>query len=318
MIVQPTREALERAAEIIRSGGLVAFPTETVYGLGANALDASAVARIYEAKGRPFASPLIVHVLDEVGARSLTAEWPKHAQQLAERFWPGPLTLVLKKAESVPDLVTAGLDSVGIRVPANPVALALIRSAGVPIAAPSANLFTQLSPTTAQHVEAGLGTRVDMILDGGPTTVGIESTVVSLRRTPPSILRPGMISRAELEEVTGIIWQREFGATQLTDAAESPGQHPRHYSPRTPFYLLGAGIDPPPGRGRIIELPADRESYAHHLYAELHRADAEGWDWIAVMRPPDTAEWSGILDRLKRAEHAAIEYQAVIRSKVLL
>lgn len=318
MIVQPTGEALERAAEIIRSGGLVAFPTETVYGLGANALDADAVARIYQAKGRPFASPLIVHVLDEIGARSLAAEWPRQAQQLAQRFWPGPLTLVLKKAESVPDLVTAGLDSVGIRVPANPTALALIRAAGVPIAAPSANLFTQLSPTTAQHVETSLGTRVDMILDGGPTPVGIESTVVSLRRTPPSILRPGMISRAELEAITGIVWQREFDRTRLTDSAESPGQHPRHYAPRTPFYVLEPGTDPPSGRGRIIELPADRESYAHQLYAELHRADGEGWDWIAVMRPPDTAEWSGILDRLKRAAHATIENQAVARSNALL
>ncbi len=318
MIVQPTKEALERAAEIIRSGGLVAFPTETVYGLGANALDANAVARIYEAKGRPFASPLIVHVGDEVGARSLTAEWPKYAQQLAQRFWPGPLTLVLKKAESVPDLVTAGLDSVGIRVPANPVAFALIRAARVPIAAPSANLFTQLSPTTAQHVEAGLGTRVDMILDGGPTTVGIESTVVSLRRTPPSILRPGMISRTELETATGIVWREEIDRTQLTDAAESPGQHPRHYAPRTPFYVLGSRSDSPSGRGRIIELPADREAYAHQLYAELHRADEEGWDWIAVIRPPDTTEWSGILDRLKRAAHAASESQAVARSNALL
>jgi L-threonylcarbamoyladenylate synthase len=318
MIVQPTREALERAAEIIRSGGLVAFPTETVYGLGANALDTDAVARIYEAKGRPFASPLIVHVLDEVAARALASEWPKQAQQLAQRFWPGPLTLVLRKAETVPDLVTAGLDSVGIRVPANPVALALIRAAGVPIAAPSANLFTHLSPTTAQHVESGLGTRVDMILDGGATTVGIESTVVSLRRTPPSILRPGMISQSELQAATGIAWQREVDRTRISDGAESPGQQPRHYAPRTPFYVLGPGMDRPSGRGRIIELPADRESYAHQLYAELHRADQQGWDWIAVLRPPDTAEWSGILDRLKRAAQATIEDQAVARSNTLL
>jgi L-threonylcarbamoyladenylate synthase len=319
MIVQPTREALERAAEIIRSGGLVAFPTETVYGLGASALDANAVARIYAVKGRPFASPLIVHVSDEVGARSQVAEWPRQAQQLAKRFWPGPLTLVLKKAESVPDLVTAGLDSVGIRVPANPIALALIRAADLPIAAPSANLFTQLSPTTAQHVEAALGNRVDMILDGGPTTVGIESTVVSLRRTPPSILRPGMISQIELETATGIVWQREFERTRITDAAESPGQHPRHYAPRTPFYVLGPGVEPPSGRGRVIQLPTDRELYAHQLYAELHRADGEGWDWIAVTRPPETAEWSGILDRLTRAARATTEEnQVVARSKALL
>lgn len=318
MIVQPSEEALERAAEIIRGGGLVAFPTETVYGLGGNALDADAIARIYQVKGRPSASPLIVHVQDEIGARSLTAEWPRHAQRLAQQFWPGPLTLVLKKSGSIPDLVTAGLDSVGIRVPSNPVALALIRAAGVPIAAPSANLFTQLSPTTAQHVEAALGSRVEMILDGGPTAVGIESTVVSLRRTPPSILRPGMISQTELEAATGITWQREIDRTKLTDAAESPGQHPRHYAPRTPFYVLDAGVEPPSGRGRIIDLPADRNSYAHQLYAELHRADEERWDWIAVLRPPDAPEWTGILDRLRRAAYATAENQAVTRSNALL
>lgn len=301
MIVQPSKEAIERAGEMIRNGGLVAFPTETVYGLGANALDAQAVGRIYEAKGRPFASPLIVHVADEVTARSLTAEWPPLAQQLAQRYWPGPLTLVLRKAEIVPDLVTAGLDSVGIRIPANDVALALIRAAGVPIAAPSANLFTQISPTTAQHVREGLGERVDLVLDGGPTEVGIESTVASLRRNPPAVLRPGMISRADLESVTGLVWEREIDLPHLTNAAESPGLHPRHYAPRTPFYLLESGVEPRSGRGRILDLPSGRERYAHELYAELHRADDEGWDWIAVARPPETAEWAGILDRLKRA-----------------
>jgi L-threonylcarbamoyladenylate synthase len=301
MTIEPSTEALARAAEIIRRGGLVAFPTETVYGLGANALDSQAVARIFEAKGRPFASPIIVHVGDELGARAITAEWPKQADLLARRFWPGPLTLVLKKAEIVPDLVTAGLDSVGIRMPANPVALALIRAAGVPIAAPSANLFTQLSPTTAQHVAEGLGRRVEMILDGGPTQVGIESTVVSLRRRPPAVLRPGMISMAELEAATGETWEREMDRPHLTEAAESPGLHPRHYAPRTPFYVLEPGMTPRTGRGRIIELPFDREEYGRRLYAELHKADGEGWDWIAITRPPDTAEWAGILDRLKRA-----------------
>ncbi len=306
MIVEASREALARAAEIIRQGGLVAFPTETVYGLGANALDAEAVARIYQAKNRPFASPVIVHVADEATARSLTTEWPEHASQLARRFWPGPLTLVLRKAGIVPDLVTAGLDSVGIRMPSNRIALDLIRMAGVPVAAPSANLFMQLSPTTAQHVAEGLGSRVDMILDGGPAQVGIESTVASLRRIPPAVLRPGMISQAELEAATGIRWERELDRPHVTDpptrdAAESPGLQPRHYAPLTPFYVLEPGIALRSGRGRIIELPFDHAQYARRLYAELHQADAEGWDWIAVTRPPDTPEWAGILDRLKRA-----------------
>jgi L-threonylcarbamoyladenylate synthase len=279
----------------------VAFPTETVYGLGANALDARAVARIFEVKKRPFASPLIVHVADHATARSLTVEWPRNAELLSRRFWPGPLTLVLRKAAIVPDLVTAGLDSVGIRMPSNPVALALIRAARVPIAGPSANPFMQLSPTTAQHVQDGLGEAVDLILDGGPTQVGIESTVASLRRSPPAILRPGMISQSELEAATGISWEREIDRPHIAEPAESPGLHERHYSPRTPFFVLDAAEALPPGRGRLIDLPPERELYAQKIYAELHQADAEGWDWIAVMRPPESPGWDGILDRLKRA-----------------
>lgn len=317
MIVEPTVEALERAAAIIRGGGLVAFPTETVYGLGANALDAAAIKRIYETKNRPFASPLIVHVPSEAEARSLAAEWPETAQVLAQKFWPGPLTLVVKKAEIVPDLVTAGLDSVGIRVPANRIALALLQAAGVPIAAPSANLFSQISPTTAEHVEAALGSRVDMVLDGGPAEVGIESTVVSLRRAPPTILRPGMISQSALEAATGTAWESELCRTELTGPAESPGLHPLHYAPRTPFYVLKSTSDAPAGRGRLIELPADRAAYAHQLYAELHKADGERWDWIAVVRPPDTEEWAGVLDRLKRAQHSRADDQAIATSNAL-
>ncbi len=291
-------EELNRAAELIRHGGLVAFPTETVYGLGANALDEAAVARIYEAKGRPFASPLIVHVADEAMARSLTAEWPQTAQLLAARFWPGPLTLVVKKAALIPDLVTAGLNSVGVRMPSHAMALELIRRAGVPIAAPSANRFSEISPTTAEHVRSGLGDRVDMILDGGPTQVGIESTVVSLTRNPPVVLRPGMITHSELEAVTGVRWEREI---DLPHVSESPGLHPRHYAPRTPLYVLEAGAEQPNGKGRLIEMPADPKTYAAKLYAELHKADAEGWEWLAVEKPPETPEWVGIFDRLKRA-----------------
>jgi L-threonylcarbamoyladenylate synthase len=287
-----------RAAELIRSGHLVAFPTETVYGLGANALDPEAVRRIFEAKERPWASPLIVHVADEKMARTVSAEWPVTAQRLVRQFWPGPLTLVLKKAAVVPDLVTAGLASVGVRMPSHPMALELIRRAGVPIAAPSANRFTELSPTTADHVREGLGDRVDMILDGGPTTVGIESTVIALHRAPPAILRPGIITEEELARVAGVRFEREM---DLPHIVESPGQHPKHYAPQTPFILLDTDAVAPDGRGRIVDMPADPKSFAAMLYAELHKADREGWDWIAIRRPPDTPEWAGILDRLQRA-----------------
>lgn len=293
-----TEENLDRAAELIRSGGLVAFPTETVYGLGANALQAGAVSRIYEAKGRPWASPLIVHVSDEAMARAVTAEWPDAAHRLADHFWPGPLTIIVKKAAIVPDLVTAGLDSVGVRVPSHPVALDLIRRAAVPIAAPSANRFGEISPTTAEHVRASLGDRVDLILDGGPARVGIESTVISLRRDPPAILRPGMVTQEELEAVTGLRWEREI---DLPHISESPGLHARHYAPRTAFYVLEPGASKPAGNGRVIEMPSDPTPYAAKLYSALHEADTQGWDWIAVEKPPDTEPWAGILDRLRRA-----------------
>lgn len=298
MIVDPSEQWLARAAEIIRKGGLVAFPTETVYGLGANALDPEAVKRIYETKGRPLASPLIVHVAGEAMARSIAADWPELAQRLAAHFWPGPLTIIVKKALLVPDLVTAGLDSVGIRMPAHPVARALIERAGVPIAAPSANRFMEVSPTTAEHVQAALGKSVPLILDGGASEVGIESTVVSLRRDPPLVLRPGMISRDELESATGVQWEREMN---LPHVSESPGLHPRHYAPRTKLYVLEPQVARPPGNGKVIRLPSTPRPYAAQLYAELRQADTEGWDWIAVEQPPETPEWEAILDRLTRA-----------------
>src|SRR5580658_6888878 len=198
------KTCLSNAAGLIRAGELVAFPTETVYGLGANALDAAAIEKIFAAKGRPPSSPLIVHVSSIEMAHSLAREWPERAEQLARVFWPGPLTLVLPKQPHVPDRLTAGLDTVGVRMPANSIALALIQEAGVPIAAPSANPFTELSPTTAQHVRDGLGDRVAMVLDGGRTTVGIESTVLSIAATGAAVLlRPGMVTRQEIEAVIG-------------------------------------------------------------------------------------------------------------------
>lgn len=281
---------LERAAELLRAGQLVAFPTETVYGLGANALDEAAVRRIFEAKGRPLSSPLIVHVASIEMARDLAREWPAEADLLARRFWPGPLTLVVPKNAEVPDLVTAGLPSVGLRIPAHPVARALLDVAGIPIAAPSANRFTGLSPTTAAHVREGLGDAVDLILDGGPCTVGIESTVLSLAGPRPRILRPGMITRTQIEEV--------IGPVEVGGGAESPGQHAQHYRPRTPVVL---GDSPREGHGVRLDVTGDPSAWAERLYAELHDLDRKGYDWIAIDLPPDTPEWAGIRDRLLRA-----------------
>jgi|HubBroStandDraft_1064217.scaffolds.fasta_scaffold147429_2 L-threonylcarbamoyladenylate synthase len=297
-------ENLRRGADLIRSGGVVAFPTETVYGLGANVFDAAAVARIFAVKGRPRQSPLIVHVDSIDMARTLVLEWPDAADRLARRYWPGPLTLVLPKQPSIPDIVTAGLATVAVRMPSHPLALALIRAAGVPIAAPSANPFTQLSPTTAAHVRQSLGDAVDLVLDGGPATVGIESTVLWLAGAEPVLLRPGVIPLPELESLIGPVRIGEGSA----GAHASPGMHTQHYRPRTPLVLLAAGDPPPSGRGEWLrpgrEMPAEPAAYAAMLYATLHRLDAKGLEWIAVERPPDAPEWAGVRDRLKRAAGA--------------
>ena len=290
--------SVEYAAALIRAGRLVAFPTETVYGLGANALDAEAVARIFAAKRRPRSSPLIVHVDSIAMARSLAAAWPESAEILARRYWPGPLTLVLPKQPSIPDIVTAGLPTVGLRMPAHPLALDLIRAAGVPIAAPSANRFTELSPTAAAHVPDSLA---DYVLDGGPAHVGIESTVLSLAGDPV-LLRPGVIPLPEIEALIGPV---RIAAAPASGPHASPGQHPRHYRPATPLLLLPPGQPTPPGRGVRLrighEMPADPLAYAAVLYETLHRLDQQNLDWIALEPPPDTPDWAGVLDRLKHA-----------------
>ena len=310
-MTSPSKSAIAEAARLICAGKLVAFPTETVYGLGANALDAAAVARIFAAKGRPASSPLIVHVASLEAAQALVTEWPAAADQLARRFWPGPLTLVLPKRPVIPDIVTAGLPTVGVRVPANPWALALLEAAQLPIAAPSANRFMQLSPTTAAHVRDSLGDSVDYILDGGATQVGIESTVVSLAGSRPVLLRPGMISAADIEQVIGKI---ETAQPMVGGAHPSPGMHARHYSPRTPlvFQIPSQGrgaylwLTRPLEGAQNIRMPADAVSYAAALYETLHKLDSEKLDWIAVERPPDSPEWAGILDRLTRASSGAM------------
>jgi L-threonylcarbamoyladenylate synthase len=330
------REEIDRAADLLRTGRLVVFPTETVYGLGANALDAEAVARVYVVKRRPATSPLIVHVASIEMAKSLASDWPESADRLARRFWPGPLTLVLPTAQAgtpapgcpaerssaiIPAIVTAGLPTIALRLPAHPIALALIRAAGIPLAAPSANRFTELSPTTADHVRHSLGSEVDLILDGGPCEVGIESAVISLTGPHPTLLRPGGISRTQLEAVIGPI---ESAEEVEAGAHPAPGMHPRHYSPRTALYLTTDGKLPDPGQGQeeaaeekglylqyqnppnrpnitIHHMPQSAAGYAAALYDVLHQADANAYDWIAIDIPPNTPRWEAVQDRLKRA-----------------
>ena len=290
-------EEIARAAQILQNGGLVIFPTETVYGLGANALDENAVRGIFAAKQRPLSSPLIVHVSSLAMAQNVVASWPSLAQKLADKFWPGPLTLVLPKRSMVPSVVTAGLPSVGVRMPSHEVALKLISLTGLPIAAPSANRFKEISPTNYEHAFGSLGSRVEMILDGGPARVGIESTVVSLAGAQPLVLRPGSVSIGDLETVTGVAWQ--MAAPE--EAAASPGQHIRHYAPQTPLYLVSTNTGLPNGSGLVIDMPREPREFATVLYARLHAADKQGLEWLAIVRPPDAPEWFAIHDRLRRA-----------------
>lgn len=320
----PSPQVIAAAAEVIRRGGLVAFPTETVYGLGADALSETAVLGIFAAKGRPSYNPIIAHVASVKLAQSLVTRWPETAGQLAATFWPGPLTLVLPKAPHVPLALTAGRDTVAVRMPAHPVALALIAAADRPIAAPSANRFTELSPTTADHVERGLGARIDMILDSGPTSVGIESTVVDLSGASPVLLRPGMLSRVALERVLGAPLGDPAPAAHATEARLAPGMMDRHYAPRARVVLARAfdveavitretvaghrvgaiviGADAA-GAAALQRLSPDAAGYAQGLYAALHAVDAAACDVACVELPPDAPEWAGVNDRLRRAAH---------------
>jgi L-threonylcarbamoyladenylate synthase len=320
----PEPDAIARAADVLRRGGLVAFPTETVYGLGANALNAGAVSRIFAAKGRPPTNPLIVHVADAAGARSVVSTWPDTATYLAERFWPGPLTLVLPRTAFVPDVVTASGPTVAVRVPAHPVAQALLRSTGFPLAAPSANASNYVSPTQAEHVRHDLDGRIDLILDGGPTPGGLESTVLDLTSSPPRLLRPGLVTAAELELVLGPIAQ----ASESPAAAPlpSPGMLRRHYAPRAALECVVGGqdrvealcregrrvgwlaIDSPalpqlPGL-TVVPMSRDPAEYAACLYAALHELDALGVEHIVVSLPPHGDAWLAIHDRLRRASTA--------------
>jgi L-threonylcarbamoyladenylate synthase len=300
---------IEKAAAILRAGGLVAFPTETVYGLGADATSADAVARIFAAKGRPPTNPVIVHVVDAGVAQRYVTHWPDTAQQLASRFWPGPLTLVLPKASNIPPIVTAGRDTVGLRAPAHSVALALLRAFDGPIAAPSANQSNHLSPTTAQHVRDEFGSSVDLILDGGSCQVGIESTVLDLSLPIPRILRPGSVTREQIESVVGPV-EMNSNITSVALPASSPGQHPVHYAPRTKsFRFLPSERDRVPASSGIIgftetakvRMPSDPALYAQRMYQVLRELDAMGLPAIYVEMPPDEPKWTAVRDRLIRA-----------------
>ena len=305
---------IRRAAEILRAGGLVAFPTETVYGLGADASSAEAVARLYAAKGRPPNHPVIIHFATPENAFSFSREVPAAARKLAERFWPGPLTLILKRSSKAGDFITGGQDSVGLRVPAHPVAQLLLREFGRGVAAPSANLFGNVSPTTAVHVREELQGKVELVLDGGPSEVGIESTILDLSGGEPVLLRPGGISKSQLEEVMhlGI---REKNAT----SPRHSGGLERHYAPRTPALLVAPhALDGEIAKRRNavavlafsrpdervdywVRMPREPRGYAQRLYAALRELDGAGCETILIETPPETEEWIAVRDRLSRA-----------------
>jgi L-threonylcarbamoyladenylate synthase len=308
--------ALADAAAVLQRGGLVAFPTETVYGLGADAFNARAVARIFEVKARPSFDPLIVHLAEAASLDWVAVSDDPRATDLAARFWPGPLTLVLKRRPEIPDIVTSGLDTVGVRVPAHSAARALIAAAGTPLAAPSANPFGYVSPTTAEHVAELLGDAVDLVLDGGPCRVGLESTILSLAGDPV-ILRPGGLAREALEEALGMA----LPVAGPSDRPLAPGQLQKHYATRTPLVILEGQAEPdaPRGEGRVgllaqrptrasgfaaVEVLATDgsiETAAARLFAALRRLDAMGLDRILAEPCEETGLGYAIMDRLRRA-----------------
>lgn len=322
--MHPDPAVIGDAAHILRSGGLVAFPTETVYGLGANALDRDAVRRIFAAKGRPATNPVIVHLASVADVAQVVAEWPATAARLAAAFWPGPLTLVLPRRAGVPDEVTAGQPTVAVRVPAHPVALALLHAAQVPVAAPSANRSTAVSPTTGAHVASSLGDAVDLILDAGPTDVGIESTVIDLTGDQAVLLRPGTIPLTAIEALVGPLGRP--AARAEGSPYRAPGMMERHYAPAARVRLfaphdlpavegeiarvtaegarVGAvtrGGPAPRGATDVVRLLDDPDGYARGLYDALHTLEGAGCALIVIERVPDDDRWLGVRDRLTRA-----------------
>jgi L-threonylcarbamoyladenylate synthase len=304
---------VRRAAEILRAGGLVAFPTETVYGLGADASSEKAVARLYAVKRRPAEHPVIVHFASADEAFQWAQEAPPHARKLAEKFWPGPLTLILKRSGRAKDFVTGGQDSVGLRVPSHPIARELLQEFQGALAAPSANRFGLVSPTSAAHVREDLGADVDLVLEGGPSEVGIESTIVDLSGPAAVLLRPGTISKAELEEVLSKLQEKTHASPRHSGGLE------RHYAPRTPAQLVATHeLDREITKGKNtvavlafsrpdervdfwLRMPREPRAYAQRFYAALRELDSAGCERILVEAPPETPEWSAVRDRLRRA-----------------
>lgn len=312
MIIQ---QEINKAAAILRAGGLVAIPTETVYGLGADARNPDAIAKVFTAKQRPHSHPLIVHVVDFNQVGEWAREIPAAARQLAQAFWPGPLTLILKKRPEVLDIITGGQESIALRIPRHPVTLALLREFGGGLVAPSANRFTRVSPTTAEAVRAELGDKVDMILDGGACEVGLESTILDLSGTVPRILRPGMIGPEQLTAVLGT--EVHVTRQDYPDEVRVPGMHHLHYSPvtRTELFtstkiaaanlpavcLTYSGIKFADERVTVIQMPSSPDAYAQMLYATLRAQDEQQYQRILIEAVPDTAEWDAIRDRIMKA-----------------
>jgi L-threonylcarbamoyladenylate synthase len=321
----PDAAVLAEAVRVLRAGGLVAMPTETVYGLAARALDEQAVARVYAAKGRPTHHPLIAHVEGEAQARALAASWPERASLVAKAFWPGPLTVVVDRAPAVPAAVSGGGPSIALRAPAHPVALALLHALGEPLAAPSANRFQGLSPTTAAHVVKQLGDAVDLVLDAGPCAAGIESTVVDLRGPRPRVLRPGALDPASLRRVLPDL-ETPGESLRGGEARVSPGMEARHYAPRARLIVadtweearrIAYGLASGGARVGLVthekrttsvpeqqilarSLPRDPAQYARLLYRTLHDLDDAGVDAIVVQGVPDDEAWWAVTDRLRR------------------
>ena len=320
--------AVKRAVELLRAGEVVALPTETVYGLAANALDEKAVAKIFQIKNRPANNPIIVHIASVEMAKRSVAHWPVGADQLAKAFWPGPLTLVLPRAKGIPGIVTAGGTTVGVRCPGHPFIQAVIRECGFPLAAPSANLSSRVSPTNVGHVRQQLGGKICLIVDGGQSQVGIESTVLDLTVSPPQVLRPGMIHAESLAAVVGKVrGQRADVRSKGSQALPSPGLLKKHYAPKAKLLILSwcndadlksqitnrksqiasshiiahTHIPAAENFARVSVIPHVAEAFARAIYAELHRCDAAGADLIVIEAPPESPEWSGIADRLRRA-----------------
>lgn len=303
-ILTPTPEAIQTAARTIRQGGVVVIPTETVYGIACDALNKDAVMRVFEVKGRPSDNPLIVHISEWDMLDMVAQDIPPLAKKFAEKYWPGPLTLVLPKRPEVPLETTGGLNSVAVRMPRHRVALDVIRQAERPIAAPSANVFMALSPTRAQDIDPEILVEVDVILDGGPCEVGLESTVLDLTDDTPRILRPGAITRADIQAITG----RPLGLNPPPDVRKSPGMYRRHYAPNARVVLVDAltegqiGLSfEEPANPQQIKMPDDPIAYGAVLYTALRRLDKPETDTIFVQEPPDEPQWEAVLDRLRKA-----------------